>query len=125
MVGVQAAGGGPACRALTPTRSRSEWDCNARTDSRTARQHCSRVTATRSGRSMGAGVSHGRRGYPGRTAALGRMRTMIGEADPDFWRTRRVLVTGGRGFLGRAVLDRLSTRDPGAVIAPSSTDYDL
>jgi GDP-L-fucose synthase len=53
------------------------------------------------------------------------MPTMIGEADPDFWRTRRVLVTGGRGFLGRAVLDRLSTRDPGAVIAPSSTDYDL
>ena len=50
---------------------------------------------------------------------------MSGEADPDFWRTRRVLITGGRGFLGRAVLDRLSTRDPGAVIAPSSTDYDL
>jgi GDP-L-fucose synthase len=47
------------------------------------------------------------------------------EPDPDFWRTRTVLVTGGTGFLGRAVVDALSRRAPGACIAPSSADYDL
>jgi GDP-L-fucose synthase len=47
------------------------------------------------------------------------------QPDPDFWRTRRVLVTGGNGFLGRAVLDRLSVRQAAAVMAPSSLDYDL
>jgi GDP-L-fucose synthase len=45
--------------------------------------------------------------------------------DPHAWRSRRVLVTGGSGFLGRAVLDRLATRDPACVIAPTSSDYDL
>ena len=45
--------------------------------------------------------------------------------DLEFWRTRRVLVTGGNGFLGQAVLDRLSTRGPGSVVAPTSADYDL
>jgi GDP-L-fucose synthase len=47
------------------------------------------------------------------------------EPDPSFWHDRTVLVTGGNGFLGRAVVDRLSTRAPGACIAPTSTDYDL
>ena len=41
---------------------------------------------------------------------LGRMAAMSGEPDLEFWRTRRVLVTGGSGFLGQAVLDRLSAR---------------
>ncbi len=50
---------------------------------------------------------------------------MSPQPDPDFWSTRRVLVTGGRGFLGRAVLDRLSTREVGSVVAPTSADYDL
>ena len=50
---------------------------------------------------------------------------MSGEPDLEFWRTRRVLVTGGNGFLGQAVLDRLSSREPGSVIAPPSADYDL
>ncbi len=45
--------------------------------------------------------------------------------DEGFWRTRRVLVTGGSGFLGQAVLDRLSVRSAGAVMAPTSTDFDL
>ena len=44
----------------------------------------------------------------------------------EFWRTRRVLVTGGRGFLGRAVLDRLSARAaPARWWRPTSADYDL
>ncbi|MCU0309417.1 MAG: GDP-L-fucose synthase [Acidimicrobiales bacterium] len=47
------------------------------------------------------------------------------EPDPAFWRATTVLVTGGNGFLGRAVLDRLSVRRPGAVLAPTSDDYDL
>ena len=42
-----------------------------------------------------------------------------------FWTDRRVLVTGGRGFLGRAVLAGLDARSAGHVVAPSSTDYDL
>ena len=41
-----------------------------------------------------------------------------------FWPARRVLVTGGSGFLGRVVTAKL--RDRGAdVIAPRSSDYDL
>lgn len=50
---------------------------------------------------------------------------MTGDLDPDFWRTRSVLVTGGRGFLGQAVVDRLHQRGAAAVITPTSTDYDL
>ena len=50
---------------------------------------------------------------------------MTFEADPDFWRTRRVLVTGGRGFLGQAVVERLSACPPSTVIAPTSAEYDL
>jgi len=45
--------------------------------------------------------------------------------DPSFWHARRVLVTGGNGFLGQAVLDRLSVRGASAVMAPTSLDYDL
>jgi GDP-L-fucose synthase len=38
---------------------------------------------------------------------------------------RRVLVTGGGGFLGRAVLTRLGAHGASRVVAPSSHDYDL
>ncbi|HEY8093656.1 MAG TPA: GDP-L-fucose synthase [Acidimicrobiales bacterium] len=42
----------------------------------------------------------------------------------DFWSGRRVLVTGGSGFLGRVVLRRL--RDSGAdVSAPRQAEFDL
>jgi GDP-L-fucose synthase len=43
----------------------------------------------------------------------------------DFWATRRVLVTGGGGFLGSAVQRALEPLRPAGVVTPSSADYDL
>jgi GDP-L-fucose synthase len=42
-----------------------------------------------------------------------------------FWTDQRVLVTGGGGFLGRRVVDRLRALGCAHVIAPRSADYDL
>lgn len=41
------------------------------------------------------------------------------------WSDRTVVVTGGRGFLGRAVCERLVRRGAGRLVAPTSADYDL
>ena len=38
---------------------------------------------------------------------------------------KRVLVTGGAGFLGRRIVDRLSLRNPEDVIVPRSYEWDL
>lgn len=38
---------------------------------------------------------------------------------------RRVLVTGGAGFLGRAVCAALGPRQPAAILAPRRAEYDL
>jgi GDP-L-fucose synthase len=38
---------------------------------------------------------------------------------------KRVLVTGGAGFLGRKIVDRLSLRNPEDVIVPRSYEWDL
>lgn len=43
----------------------------------------------------------------------------------SFWASRRVVVTGGTGFLGRAVLATLARRGATSVAAPSSADHDL
>ena len=43
----------------------------------------------------------------------------------SFWSGRRVLVTGGAGFLGRAIVSRLERESPAAVLAPRSKEYDL
>jgi GDP-L-fucose synthase len=43
----------------------------------------------------------------------------------DFWADRRVLVTGGSGFLGRAVRAALTARGAPTVFAPTSGQYDL
>ena len=43
----------------------------------------------------------------------------------DFWADRRVLVTGGTGFLGRAVVTQLEAAGASSIVVPSSTDTDL
>src|ERR671910_1103408 len=43
----------------------------------------------------------------------------------DDWSALSVLVTGGRGFLGRAVCARLRERGVGRLETPTSADYDL
>ena len=43
----------------------------------------------------------------------------------DFWRGRRVMVTGGGGFLGKSVVRRLESAGGDEVFVPRSKDYDL
>jgi len=46
--------------------------------------------------------------------------------DPkEFWRDKRVIVTGGAGFLGSFVVEKLKQRGATDVIVPRSKDYDL
>jgi GDP-L-fucose synthase len=47
------------------------------------------------------------------------------EPSPEFWRTRRVLVTGGGGFLGSHVVDRLRALGAGEVFVPRRDRFDL
>ena len=42
-----------------------------------------------------------------------------------FWPGRRVLVTGGAGFLGRAVVARLEAAGARDIFVPRSRDFDL
>lgn len=50
---------------------------------------------------------------------------MTFEPDAAFWNDRKVLITGGRGFLGQAVVDRVRQRGAHQLFTPSSSDYDL
>ena len=43
----------------------------------------------------------------------------------SFWADRRVMVTGGGGFLGQAVVRRLDSGGATNVFVPRSADYDL
>ena len=43
----------------------------------------------------------------------------------DFWGSRRILVTGGAGFVGSYVVDKLRQRGAGAISAPTRQQYDL
>jgi GDP-L-fucose synthase len=42
-----------------------------------------------------------------------------------FWQDKRVIVTGGAGFLGSFVVERLAARGAAEVIVPRSSQYDL
>ncbi len=42
-----------------------------------------------------------------------------------FWHGKRVMVTGGAGFLGRRVVARLEQEGPRDIFDPRSTEYDL
>jgi GDP-L-fucose synthase len=43
----------------------------------------------------------------------------------QYWRSKRVLVTGGTGFVGSVVCRKLNERGAAEVVAPRSSDYDL
>ncbi len=120
IVGTHGSGGGWRWRALTPMSERSGRATSALTASSAAEavppgtrcQHCSSVTATRIGAM--------------RVVSLARAQPPIGSnAMSSFWSDRRVVVTGGNGFLGSAVVARLAEAGASTVMAPSSGDFDL
>jgi GDP-L-fucose synthase len=43
----------------------------------------------------------------------------------EFWHNKRVIVTGGSGFLGSFVIDKLHERSAAEVIIPRRAEYDL
>lgn len=43
----------------------------------------------------------------------------------SFWTEKKVLVTGGTGFVGHSVVDTLKTRDCRGIFIPTSKEYDL
>ncbi len=46
-------------------------------------------------------------------------------AASEFWKGKRVIVTGGAGFLGRYVVQNLQKRQAAEIIVPRSHEYDL
>jgi GDP-L-fucose synthase len=50
---------------------------------------------------------------------------LIKEGCVSFWKENRFVVTGGSGFLGSFVIDKLRARSAEHVFVPRSTEYDL
>jgi len=50
---------------------------------------------------------------------------MTAQSNPDFWKNRRVCVTGGAGFLGSFVIEKLRERGANEIYVPHIEDYDL
>src|ERR1035437_4178445 len=59
------------------------------------------------------------------SSAAGRLAAIMGPMRTSFWTSRRVMVTGGAGFLGSAVVARLRSAGAGEVFVPRSLEYDL
>lgn len=49
----------------------------------------------------------------------------IRSTDPNFWTDKKVIVTGGAGFLGNYVVEKLKQREAKEIIVPRIEDYDL
>ena len=43
----------------------------------------------------------------------------------NFWESKRVLVTGGSGFLGKRLIEKLKQKSPAEIFVPRKKDYDL
>jgi len=43
----------------------------------------------------------------------------------DFWKNKKILVTGGHGFLGNHILGKLKEKKPKKVVIPGYPEYDL
>ena len=59
---------------------------------------------------------------------MGKMRIeseLTMKSSPNFWRDKRVIVTGGAGFLGNFVVSKLKLRGAKEIIIPKIEDYDL
>jgi GDP-L-fucose synthase len=50
---------------------------------------------------------------------------MMSEYETSFWKKRRVCVTGGAGFLGSFIIDKLEKRGAGEIFVPRIEQYDL
>lgn len=43
----------------------------------------------------------------------------------DFWKGKRVVVTGGNGFLGKHLVSKIEAKNPKSIFIPSSDEFDL
>ena len=43
----------------------------------------------------------------------------------SFWQGKKILITGGNGFVGKSVLEILAKKDILEIISPKSSEYDL